>query len=319
MSQLERLAKPFPDRLIHSNPSGGGSYVKHSVVTEKLLAVLGPFDFELVEVVRGHVAAVAPNPTGKSGKAKQGSPALVDGIVGAVCRLSVVIDGRATHVEEVGDCEQPHNWPHDGARLKDAMSDALKRCAMRVGVTLHLWSGPEFSLYDQLRASRSAETEPDVGDQRALSAQVARSGETNPSSHPEPEPVSARMSTGAGEGSGRTGAAVPHETVGPAESPASVPVPVPPSGATEAGVEATSPARDASAPAPSDEWHPPAIELHDALALSRSLIARKVSVFDMRKRDGLPKLDENCDEGNFRLWQRLLADLDTANPVKANA
>jgi len=149
-SQLERLARPFPARLIHSNPSGGGSYVKHSVVTEKLLAVVGPFDFELVEVIRGDVEGTPANSTGTSARAKRGTPALVGCVVGAVCRLSVDVDGRRTRVEEVGDCESPHNWPHDGARLKDAMSDALKRCAMRLGVTLHLWSGDEFTLYKQL-------------------------------------------------------------------------------------------------------------------------------------------------------------------------
>lgn len=126
-----------------------------------------------------------------------------------------------------------------------------------------------------------------------------------------PEPVSARMSAGAeDQGKSRTEAS-PVPSAAPA-------VPVPPSGATAVAVQAPTPAQESEL-STDNEWHPPAIELHDALALSRSLIARKVSVFDMRKRDGLPKLDENCDEGNFRLWQRLLADLDTANPVKANA
>lgn len=155
-SQLQRLAKPFPDRFVHGNPSGGGSYVKHSVVTEKLLAVVGPFDFELREVIRGNLPAVAPNPNGSSKRAKDGSPPLDGVVVGAVCRLSATIDQRRTSVDEAGDCEDPRNWPHDGARLKDAMSDALKRCAMRLGVTLHLWSQQEFTLYDQL-AKRHAE------------------------------------------------------------------------------------------------------------------------------------------------------------------
>ena len=148
--QLERLARPFPDRLVHRNPSGGGSFVRHSVVTEKLLAVVGPFDFALVQIVRGQVDGKAPNPASKSARGKAGMPMLADAIVGAVCRFTVEVDGRRTSVEEVGDCEDPHNWPHDGARLKDAMSDALKRCAMRLGVTLHLWSGDEFTLYKQL-------------------------------------------------------------------------------------------------------------------------------------------------------------------------
>lgn len=144
-SQLARLARPFPDKYVHGNPSGGGSYVTHSVVNEKLLAVLGPFGWELVRIVRGRV-----EPIGK--RKERGEPALEDAVVGAVCRLSAVVDGDAVCVEEVGDCEQPHNWPHDGARLKDAMSDALKRCAMRLGVGLHLWSQGEFSLYQQLVA-----------------------------------------------------------------------------------------------------------------------------------------------------------------------
>jgi hypothetical protein len=71
-------------------------------------------------------------------------------VVGAVCRLSVEIDGRMVRIEDVGDCESPHNWPHDGARMKDAMSDAIKRCAARLGIGLHLWSQDESYLYDQL-------------------------------------------------------------------------------------------------------------------------------------------------------------------------
>ena len=138
--QLTALAKPFANHLIHSNPSGGGDYVSHSAVNEKLLAVVGPFSFELVEVVRGHVAGITPNPQANSKRAKEGRPALDNAVVGAVMRLTCRVDDQVVSVEEVGDCEDPHNWPHDGARLKDAMSDALKRCAMRLGVGLHMWS-----------------------------------------------------------------------------------------------------------------------------------------------------------------------------------
>lgn len=150
--QLERFAKPFPDRFVRKNPSGGGEYVTHSVVNEKLLAVLGPFDYELVEVIRGDVPGSEPNPNAQSARGRAGTPALTGAVVGVVCRLSCSIDGRPTRVEEVGDCEQPHNWPHDGARLKDAMSDALKRCAMRLGCGLHLWSQAEFTLSKQLES-----------------------------------------------------------------------------------------------------------------------------------------------------------------------
>lgn len=148
--QITALVVPFPDRVIHSNPSGGGSYVKHSTVQQRLMDVLGLVDFTLVEVVRGHVDAKPPNPNGKSQKAKNGSPALTGAVVGVVCRMSAVVDGQSVTVEEAGDCEEPHTWPHDGARMKDAMSDAYKRCAMRLGVGLHLWSQDDFYIARKL-------------------------------------------------------------------------------------------------------------------------------------------------------------------------
>lgn len=147
---VERL-KPFPRKLIHENPSGGGTYVKHSVVVQRLLDLFDTYDFELVEIIRGDVREIEPNPTGKSARAKKGAPPLHQAIVGAVCRLTVIVDDAPVRVEEVGDCEEPHNWPHDGARLKDAMSDAIKRCAARLGVGLHLWAQQEAYLYERLR------------------------------------------------------------------------------------------------------------------------------------------------------------------------
>ena len=152
--QLIHLTRPFAGHLVHTNPSGGGSYVSHSAVNEKLLAVVGPFSFEKVEVLRGYVPGIEPNPQGNSKRAKQGRPALENAVVGYIGRLTCKVDGVVVSVEEVGDCEDPHNWPHDGARLKDAMSDSLKRCAMRLGVGLHMWSQyqgkSEFFIHDYL-------------------------------------------------------------------------------------------------------------------------------------------------------------------------
>jgi hypothetical protein len=145
-SQAYRLARPFPPETIKKNPSGGGSYVKHSLYVEKLIAVCGGYDFEIVEVIRGTVQGKAPNPNGKSDRAKAGTPDLVDAVVGCLSRLTVEVDGITRTIVEVGDCEEPHNWNHDGARLKDAASDSLKRCSMRLGVAIHLYSQELFRL-----------------------------------------------------------------------------------------------------------------------------------------------------------------------------
>lgn len=129
MSQLRDLAKPFAPRLIKQPPKGKyGTYVAHDVVNQKLLAVLGPIDFEITQLVHG--------PEGK--------------IEGCLARMTCEIDGRRTTVVEVGDCESPDNWKTQGARMKDAASDAFKRCAMRLGVGIHLWAGQDFFLYDVL-------------------------------------------------------------------------------------------------------------------------------------------------------------------------
>lgn len=150
--QLARLAKPFPRKFVHTNPSGGGSYVSHDVVTQALLAVVGPFGWRIKEIVRGDVPGKPGNPNGNSERARAGTPDLHGVVVGVVGSLTVEVDGRTVTVEEAGDCEQPHNWPHDGARMKDASSDAIKRCAMRLGLGLHLWSQDEYVLHGQLVA-----------------------------------------------------------------------------------------------------------------------------------------------------------------------
>jgi hypothetical protein len=158
---LTKMLCPFPRHLIKDNPSGGGSYVAHPVVEQRLIDALGsPPQTEVMQIVRGWVPPKAPNPQGKSAKAKAGSPELTNAVVGVVLRMTVVIDGREVMVEEAGDCEDPHNWANDGARLKDAMSDAYKRCAMRLGVGLHLWAQDAFYLFRKFWAADGMDNEP---------------------------------------------------------------------------------------------------------------------------------------------------------------
>jgi hypothetical protein len=117
-AQLTALAKPYRPDLVKAPAQGKyGSYVSHYVANQKALAILGPHSFELVNLIRGEN------------------------------------NGRTVSITEVGDCEQPTNWKTDGARAKDALSDAYKRCLMRLGSGLHLYvkadEAPYF-LYDYL-------------------------------------------------------------------------------------------------------------------------------------------------------------------------
>jgi hypothetical protein len=67
-------------------------------------------------------------------------------------RLTITVDGVVHVYENVGDCEQPHNWDTDGKRLKDAVSDAKKRCCADAGTGLHLYMKhqADYTLRDQL-------------------------------------------------------------------------------------------------------------------------------------------------------------------------
>ena len=117
MEQLYELSKRFPDKFIHDNPSGYGDYIQHSVIRQRLLSVLGAYSTDVVEII-------------------------YDGeiVTGVILQLSCVVDGQEVSVVEAGDVEKPDNWKTNGARMKDAVSDAVKRCAMAIGCGLHLWS-----------------------------------------------------------------------------------------------------------------------------------------------------------------------------------
>jgi hypothetical protein len=165
--QLAKLAQRIPGQYVEQVDVGRGrkeAYIPHEVVEQFLLYILGPFDFEVLELIRGDVAAIPPNPQGQSDRAKAGTPPLTNVVVGALCRLSAAVDGRHTTVVEAGDVEDPHNWNNDGKRAKAAASDALKRCAMRLGFGLELRAGEQYVLDKWLpvpprdRAARTSET-----------------------------------------------------------------------------------------------------------------------------------------------------------------
>lgn len=127
MEQLHELSRPFPKEFVHKAPKGKfGDYIQHAVIRQRLLSVVGPYSQEVKEIIREDV------------KDKDGNYKSI--ITGCVLALTIEVDGQLVTVEEAGDVENPTNWRTDGARLKDAISDAVKRCAMAIGCGLHLWA-----------------------------------------------------------------------------------------------------------------------------------------------------------------------------------
>ena len=118
----KKLTKNFPKDMVKPAPKGKfGSYIPHHLYTQRLVDVVGgKYNFFVKEVLRDKDNAV----------------------VGAICRLE--IEGLGA-VEEVGDVDV-----HQVARniteseiLKLAVSDGIKRCCMRFGIGLELWTGGE--------------------------------------------------------------------------------------------------------------------------------------------------------------------------------
>lgn len=141
--QLYELARVIPRRLVEQKPGrGSASYVPHFVIEQILHSIVGPFDFELEQILRGHSAG-----SFSSGERKGETVEFDDVIVGVVYRLTVDVDGRRTTIVEGGSVEHAWKEPDDGARFKKATSDALKRCAMRLGLGLHLWCKREDQVF----------------------------------------------------------------------------------------------------------------------------------------------------------------------------
>ena len=64
---------------------------------------------------------------------------------GVILEMVFSIDGRDDIVvQEAGDCERP--GPNDALNTQMAISSAVARCCMRVGLGLHLWSGDHYVL-----------------------------------------------------------------------------------------------------------------------------------------------------------------------------
>jgi len=140
LKNLKELAKPFAGLVKGAAPGKFGDYVEHSAVTQRLLLHCGPYDQTVIrEIYDEH------KEYGKT-------------LTGVVLELKLKIDGELVTIQESGSVDKPYKVTNrktgermnNGERLKLAISDAHKRCAMRVGLGLHLWAQDDYFLYDQL-------------------------------------------------------------------------------------------------------------------------------------------------------------------------
>ena len=149
MEQLYQLARPFSGQYVKKAPAGKhGDYVPHHVVTQRALSIVGPHSFQVTEQIRGRAPEVS------NGK----WPARDGAVVGCLATLTVTIDGTEVVVTEVGTEDQPAMHT-DAENLKNSASDAYKRCWMRLGLGLHLWSQADYFLEAQLDKERETPDE----------------------------------------------------------------------------------------------------------------------------------------------------------------
>lgn len=145
MTQLFELSRPFQAPHVKPPAQGKhGDYVPHHIVVQRALSVVGPHSFNVTEAIRGLAPPVGKNKDG-SYKYHQRDNA----VLGCLATLTVTIDGTMVSVTEVGTEDQPAMGT-DAENLKNAASDAYKRCWMRLGLGLHLWSGADYFLDKQL-------------------------------------------------------------------------------------------------------------------------------------------------------------------------
>ena len=114
--QLAALAKKIPPKWISTLPTGyGARYCGHAHVQQMILAKLGPTPQRIEQIIY-HGATVT----------------------GVLLTMTFTIDGQVVEITESGDVARP-NKDNNGVNMKNAISDAVKRCCMRTGLALQLW------------------------------------------------------------------------------------------------------------------------------------------------------------------------------------
>jgi len=108
-TQQRQLLEPFPAKVVKQLPgSYAADFVSWTDKIQRLMQVVGPFDYQIVAVF-------------DSGDEKE--PVAVHG------RLTVTVDERVRTVDGIGQ----------GKDTKNASTDAFSRACAFLGLGLHLW------------------------------------------------------------------------------------------------------------------------------------------------------------------------------------
>lgn len=126
VTSLLRLAKQFPPQLVSTLKKGNREedYINHSVIAQRLLQVVGPYDWDFDVIYQGD------------------NPIAVKGT------LTLDVDGKQVSIAGAGT---PQNNKEDiGEQIKKMESDAFKRAASKIGAGLHLWAQDQYFLFANL-------------------------------------------------------------------------------------------------------------------------------------------------------------------------
>lgn len=135
MIQLMDLAKRLPEKWIQEKGTGfSAKYCSHGDIQQALLAKVGPSSQRIVEKIYNNEGNV---------------------IEGVILEMQFIIDLEPVVIQEIGETER--DTGNNALNLKNSVSDAVKRCAMRVGLGLELWT-ENFAL-DKALQKRAEEQE----------------------------------------------------------------------------------------------------------------------------------------------------------------
>lgn len=149
----QELSKPWNKSFVKQLKMSYGSidYVEHTQVTQKLIALIPDLKMELGSVFYDKVED-------ENGIRRKF-------LTGCEYTISGTIDGEFRTVTEAGMCDKPFfaegrmKVANNGERLKECISDAVKRCGMRLGIGIELYDTQTW-LSDYLDPKPKAKAKP---------------------------------------------------------------------------------------------------------------------------------------------------------------